>query len=805
MLLSPGRTFLLVLCLLMSTVPARAEIIILEVFLNQQNRGEYFVDLTDGVLSLRMEDAKALGLPALDQAVARQIDGEDYLALDQLNAVSQSYDENKLTLHLDIASQYLPEYAIDLSSNPRTDIYLPQDDSFFFNYGLALDAIDSFSPDTTDITGETGIRRGRGLFLTDARYSKTPVTGSFTRLQSRLIVDDRQHLRRWTYGDFQTEPTPYGATALLGGISLSRKFRMDPHYIYYPAIGYEGIMTTPGEIEVYLDGFQVHKEELDPGRFTFNDLTGYGGAGELTIVVRDIFGHEERITRPFYLDEQLLKRGEHEYSYNLGLLRQDYGVESFSYGDAVLSAFHRYGWRENLTAELGGEAGRGLVMLSPRLLYVWGARGLFDVSLAGSAGSEKSGFAAGFSYGYRNRKIGTSVRLKLYSKDFSNVASEDRRDRPATEAGVRFNYGDVDFGSLSLDLATVRRHLGEDRDLMVVSYSRRLNAFFSLHTSLRHTRQVVDDTRLMVTLSYRPGTRSQMAFRAEVFSGGDAENVQWFKSPPEGEGYGYRVESGRQRTDAGTDESIEHAWQYNARYGIGRASAKVTQGENDTILNHHLSAAGGVACVGGRCEPTRPVRDSFAVVKVGDVSDVRVMNNGQVIGRTDADGIVFIPNMASFYENQLAINDQDIPLERSITTIQRYVSPPYRSGSCVFFPAVRFQPLTGRLHIVDQDGERPLEFVPITVVVNGRSVQLETGRGGEYYLDPTEHLATGTGSIGGCEAFAKGPTIDAVQAYHAVVGYNGKEYPFTLDVPKSDDFYLDLGVTVVNVVGESQP
>lgn len=804
-ILGPGRTILFILFFLMITVPALAEIIILEVFLNQQDRGEYFVQLIDGQVYLRTDDARQLGLPEIDKVTPRSIEGEDYVAVGLLHVVSYRYDELSLTLHLEIASRDLPEHVINLSPERHSDTYFPQDDSFFFNYGAALGALDSFTPDNIDATGEVGFRHGRGLLLTDMIYSKTPEKNTFARLQSRLVIDDRQRLRRWVYGDFQSEPTPYGSSVALGGVSLSRKFRIDPYYIYYPAIGYTGTLATPGEIEVYLDGFRVHREELPPGRFVLNDLTRYGGAGELSIVVRDIFGHEERITRPFYLDEKLLNRGEHEYSYNLGLLREDYGVESFSYGDMVLNAFHRYGWRKNLTAELSGEGGRGLLMLTPRLLYIWDARGLFDLSLAGSVGSAKNGFAMGFSYGYRNRKIATSVRLKLYSKNFSNIVSEDHRERPATEAGARFTYGDVDFGSLSFELATVRQHIGDDRDLVALSYNRRLSDKFSLYVSLRHTRQVVDDTRLMVTLSYRPRTRPRMAFRTEVFSGGDSESVQWYRDPPEGEGYGYRVESERRSSETGTDHRLEHSWQYNARYGIGKATAEIVKGEDDTRLNHHLSVAGGIACVGGRCEPTRPVRDSFAVVKVGDVSDVRVMNNGQVIGRTDDEGIVFIPNLTSFYGNQLAIDDQDIPLERSISTIQQYVSPSYRSGSCVFFPAARFQPLTGRLYGLDQDGEHPLEFVPIIATVNGQTVQIGTGRGGEFYLDPTEHRAPESIPSGGCDAFIVAPKDAQVKAYQAVVGYNGKEYPFTLDVPESDDFYLDLGKIVVNVTGEPQP
>ena len=61
-----------------------------------------------------------------------------------------------------------------------------------------------------------------------------------------------------------------------------------------------------------------------------------------------------------------------------------------------------------------------------------------------------------------------------------------------------------------------------------------------------------------------------------------------------------------------------------------------------------LSAAGGIVYVGGRVGFSRPVTDSFGLVRVDRLEGVRVSLNNQEIGRTDASGEVFLPNLGSY-------------------------------------------------------------------------------------------------------------------------------------------------------------
>ena len=85
------------------------------------------------------------------------------------------------------------------------------------------------------------------------------------------------------------------------------------------------------------------------------------GAGNVRVVVRDVFGKETTAVVPYVRYDSMLKKGLHDFSYEAGFLRRDYAVESNAYGDWAAVATHRYGVTDWLTLEghAEGMADRG--------------------------------------------------------------------------------------------------------------------------------------------------------------------------------------------------------------------------------------------------------------------------------------------------------------------------------------------------------------------------------------------------------------------------------------------------------------
>ena len=90
------------------------------------------------------------------------------------------------------------------------------------------------------------------------------------------------------------------------------------------------------------------------------------------MVVRDILGREQVITQPFFTSSRLLKQGLQSYSYELGFVRRNFGIDSNNYGRLMAVGTHRLGFTEKFTGEVHGEllgnqqsVGLGGVFLSP--------------------------------------------------------------------------------------------------------------------------------------------------------------------------------------------------------------------------------------------------------------------------------------------------------------------------------------------------------------------------------------------------------------------------------------------------------
>jgi outer membrane usher protein FimD/PapC len=86
--------------------------------------------------------------------------------------------------------------------------------------------------------------------------------------------------------------------------------------------------------------------------------------------------------------------------------------------------------------------------------------------------------------------------------------------------------------------------------------------------------------------------------------------------------------------------SVEASGTWRAARGVLSGEVRETHhlgGGRETIAKR-VGLEGSLACVGTHCELAQPVIDSFAVVDLAGVPDVRVYRNNQEIGKTNSRG-----------------------------------------------------------------------------------------------------------------------------------------------------------------------
>lgn len=800
-------TSLIFCCLVLHAFPSFtfAEQMVTLLTVNGENKGEIFVHRTrDGDFMLRAEDLREAGLGEATVTTV-PVEGEPHVSLRAMAGVSFTFDEKTLALNIQADPTLFPKSFIDFAGQPAQNVYYPKEPSLFLNYGAQYHADEGFSFRSFSLTNELGVRRGDYLFLADTLYTNDDYRDDFVRLHTSVIRDYREDLRRVTYVDLFASSGTLGSSVNMGGVGVSRIFGMDPYFITYPTLDVSGQAALPSEVDIYVNGVKIRTERIAPGDFQLRNLSAYGGAGVVELVVRDSLGREQRYRYPYYAaDNILLKKGLHDYSYNAGFLREDFGTRSNKYSKPALVAYHRYGLSDFLTLGFRGEAGGEVVNGGPQASFRLWTYGVLNLSLSGSLG-HGTGSATDVSYQYQNGRFNARLFYQQFSRGYGIIAADPYTLDRDYAAGAGLGYTTPRFGSLSFDFSKEKSFGGIEKQIASVGFTKDFPGNVSLNATFSMTRDDLSGSsnNLFVGLTYTPKTDLSFSARHESTRYRESETIQAQKNSPLGEGIGFRALVQRSNVDGVGDTFAANSMlQYNGRYGILRGEVSAAENRGRWEADYQLNASGALVLLNGITSLTRPVTDSFAVVKVGDIEGVMVRYGGQDIGRTDASGRLFFTGLSSYNDNLLAINDKDIPLDYYFPLVQRLVSPPLRSGSCVGFTARKMQPVTGTLMIRINGEVKPVEFYEGEVLVNGRPVAFPTGSGGEFYIDisQSDEFRKGLQSEVMRCASVSGDTGALMKpgTYHASVSYAGKRHAFALTIPASTDPIIDLGEVIID-------
>jgi outer membrane usher protein FimD/PapC len=744
-----------------------AEEAILSVQVNLEAKGEHLVLVAqDGDILVRDQDFAALGLGALTRE-PRPVAGVPYVSLRALPEAAYTVDMERLVLAIRVEPRALGRHQVlDLAPQRRGQVLRPPPAGSFLNYNFTHTR-DPFGRRALDGAGEVGMRFGEYLLTSDGYSREDPLTGERhnTRLSSTVVRDRRETLERLALGDFLTvQPGPLGSSLRLGGVSLSRRFSIDPYYVRFPGQVVAGTAALPSEVFVYSNGVLVRRERIGPGGFELQNLVNLPGLQTTEVVVRDVLGNEQRIVDPYYYSESLLRPGLDEYSFDAGFERRNFGVRSNDYGEPGFSAFYRRGLTPWLTAGGHAESLDGRTNLGPSLTFGLGLAGVSTVGLAFGHGERGDGAAFSAAHTYHSPRWSGNVALRMEERDFARAAPEQLANRRYDFAAA-LSYALTAGSSMSVGVASSAQWDGFANRSAALGYRVRAGRDVYLSATARHVSGEQRLDELVLTLSWSfdaAGERHLASLQAQRTSDGYGALAQLSGGNPEAEGLVYRVSAEAQHDDdAGSRRLFNPALQWNARRAVLRAeSFRDSMAEDETV---QLGVQGGIAAVGGQWALTRPVNDSFAIVKVDQLAGVRVYANNQPVGTTDASGTVFVPRLASYFENPVAIEDRDLPVNYLVPQARFVVSPALRSGALLDFRARAVTAVAGRLVTSDN---QPLADAEGFVNVESERREILTARDGSFYV---ENVPPGVyqGAAGACR--------------------------FTLRVPKSAEVVTELG------------
>lgn len=758
--------------------------IVVQARLNSEPKGDFFAYRdSQGNWLLRAADLESLGLLGLPAGV--DVEGERYVRVEEIAGLRVTVDERTLTLNMDAAPEALQMKVLDFQPARPKGMIETRDNSAFLNYLLGYTWGAGSAPGVLSLDAALNVRLMDSLFFTDGRCAKTSSSGRCVRGFTSITRDSRTDLTRLVAGDFFASSGDLGSTLNLAGLSFSKVYDIDPYFIRNPMARFTGAVQIPSQSQLFLDGAPVGSQRLPPGPFLLQNISYYGGARNLELVIRDAAGREQRLDMPFYFTDLLLREGLMDYSYNIGFQRRDFGTESWNYQGLAVSAFHRYGFSDWLTLGVRGEAADKSGNLGPQLALKIDDAGVITANAAVSYDGDSYGQSGTLTYTFQSTRLNATALVRAFSSDYAfagdapaAIGSTDNLVgiafipvKPRFEAVASLSYSLPNLGSVGVTYSRLERYAGPDREGYALILSGNPMRNLSITASIGHARERESGMEFFIGVSYFPTPD----YTASYTQRRDHErltsiNAQIGKRTPVGEGWGWDVFASGQGVGTPDGYTVSPAAQYNGPYGEYRASALFGVDGLPMPETYQVSTAGAVAYAGGAVRAGRPIADSFGIVRIPGVEGVRVYQNSEEVGRTDEGGVAFIPRMSSYVANQIRIDDRDVPMELSLKLTTQLVSPPLRGGAVVTFEATRYQAVTGFLVMAWQGRVTPMEGVDLRVRRNGSELILSTGRGGEFYL---ENPAPG--------------------AYTGEVSYDEKKCRVELRIPESRELMLPLG------------
>lgn len=749
-----------------ASVASSQEMIILQFVLNGEPVGEFIMQRTsDGDIWIKRED---LGKTRLRAGVGMDIDhsGERYVSLRSIEGLTFAVDEQEAGLRVQAPPDLFSPQVLNISYQRPYEVTYTKDTSAFLNYAFQVSSRDP----SLSVSAEAGLRIGNYLGLSTFSYTKGDEINKAVRLLTSVGTDDRGRMRTYILGDHPAFSNVLGSNLVVGGINVSKNYGLDPYFIRFPSLSLGGVLESPSEVDVLIDGQRVRKERLQPGSFLFTDVPAVVGLGDAAVVIRDAFGTERAITSSFYYSDSLLQKGLHEYSYTLGFRREKLGVESFSYGDPVAMAFHNYGFTDAIKGGVFLEASDDVITGGPAASFLLPDLGVINTSLAVSRSGDGSGFGASLDYTFRSKRFNARLGIRSFSKEFSSLTIGRNDRKPSLEFSGAVGVTSTILGSVTVEYARAKMHFGEDRSRLAVSYSKAVRNDLSLFASAARTEEGGDrrdEVFFGLTFYFGKGVTGNLSV-SEGTSDATRARAGLQKSLPVGTGFGFNLD-----TEIGEGATNGRAeMRYQNRYGI--YGLEYTRLEGSDRVN--ASLAGGIGYIGGSFFLSRPILDSFAKVSVAELKDVRVYSFGNEVGKTDMHGNVIVPLMTSYTDNRVDIEAVDIPLNYNIPKLTKYVSPPLRGGALIKFDVARIQGITGRLVIVEEGSRIAPEAGEIHVSVEGKTIVGLIGRSGEFYIENVpsgRHAGKGVSLPGECK--------------------------FDIMIPESEDPWLNIGEVVCEV------
>ena len=719
---------LLVLTLLPSLAQAAEQALLLDVQVNGRSIGKVGeFTLRDSKLMARREELHDLGLQV---PVSGGPESDGLIDLSTLPGLTWRLDQATQTVYITVPNNRLLATVLQINEGSAGHRAIESGTGATLNYDisstLAGGKIGSNGSLDLRVFSPWGVASSDWLAYAGATPGGSGTNASI-RLDSAYSFADVNTLRRYGLGDFITGGLAWTRPVRLVGAQVRSDFSMRPDLVTFPMPSISGSAAVPSTIDLLVNGDSVLSHQVDAGPFEIPQLPVITGAGTISMTVTNALGQQVNVTQPFYASASLLAPGLQTFSAQAGAVRRNWGVDSNDYGKLAAVANYRRGLTSKLTVEGSAEGAPGTVMAGGGGVVNVHNLGVLNFAAAASSGSGYSGtqFSAGVQRIGRVFSLGGSATIA--SGHFQDVAAINGDTVPRQQFNGNGGLSLRRFGSLGVAYA----RLDQDASPVIAQYavpaqhSRVVSASYSLQ--IRRASIYATEFRDLVNQNnggLQAGLTIPFGKRGSVGVGGASDGSVQVQAQLSAATIG---DWGYQAYISGGDTVHEFAQaQYKAHSAL--LTAGVDSSASQTTLR--MESQGSLSVVDRGLFPSNTIYDSFAIVDTSGLGHIHVTEENRDVGRTNSGGRLLVPDLRSFDLNRIAIEPTDVPLDATISFIDREVRPQDRSGVVVRFPVKISH--AALLRLVDAAG-LPMP-VGSTATLRATGVAAPVGFDGEAYV-----------------------------------------------------------------------
>jgi outer membrane usher protein len=609
---------------------------------------------------------------ALPQAISVQFDGETYRRLDSSAAVTAVLTEADQTIAITADANLFGRQEQSFGGTETMPMTAPANGTFT-NYDVFLE----YARGRPSLSGavEVGLfnRHGFGVSSFVGRAGQGAET--FVRLDSSWTIDRPNRMTSVRFGDGVTVGGPHAPPVRFAGLQYARNFATRPGFVTLPLPGVSGSAALPSVLDIYVNNVLQGSRDVAPGPFDLTGVPLQAGSGNVRLVVRDLLGRETVTTQNYYVSTRMLQANLHDFSYEIGFLRRDFGTKSASYGTLMAAATHRFGVTDRLTVDGQAEATRDQQLVGAGLAVLVGEIGVLSASGGFSHSARGLGRTVAMGLERSSRHFSLGVRTELTSKGYSFVGIAPR-ELPSVSSSQAFLNFPFRGGSLGFNYLDRDNRGKADESLAGLAASFELGKMGSLQLFARRSAIGRPQTVIGAFFAVALGGGRNASAALEYGRDQKIATLSFEKGAPFTTGSGYRA-----MATLGTVNSLEGTYSLNTP--LAALSAQASHGRGGTGIR--LSAAGAVGRLGGHTFASRHIGSSFGAVRLDGYPGVRVYADNQLIGTTGKSGMLIIPTLRAFERNRIAIDPADLALDVQIAEGEVAIRPYARTGTVIDF------------------------------------------------------------------------------------------------------------------------